>query len=53
MIKIDVDERIWKDIKKGHSKWYKKSILPNIENACEFLETYTKDNKRRTFGMVQ
>ena len=45
MIKIDVDERKWKDIKKGHSKWYKKNILPNIENACEFLETYVKDNK--------
>lgn len=45
MIKIDVDERKWKDIKKGYSKWYKKNILPNIENACEFLETYVKDNK--------
>ena len=45
MIKIDVDERIWEDIKKGHSKWYRNNILPNIENACEFLETYVKDDE--------
>ncbi len=45
MIKIDVDTRIWEDIKKGHSKWYRNNILPNIENACEFLETYVKDDE--------
>ena len=43
MIKIDVDERIWKDIKKGHSEWYEEKILPNIEKACKFLES--KKNK--------
>ena len=43
MIKIDVDERIWKDIKKEHFKWYEEKILPNIEKACKFLES--KKNK--------
>ena len=43
MIKIDVDERIWKAIKKGHSEWYEEKILPNIEKACKFLES--KKNK--------
>ena len=39
MIKIDVDERIWKDIKKEHFKWYEEKILPKIEKACKFLES--------------
>jgi len=43
MIKIDVDERIWKAIKKGHLEWYEEKILPNIEKACKFLES--KKNK--------
>lgn len=43
MIKIDVDERIWKNVKKGHSEWYEEKILPNIEKACKFLES--KKNK--------
>ena len=46
MIKIDVNNiKNWEIIKKAHSEWYEENILPNIEEACEMLKTYVKDNK--------
>ena len=44
MIKIDVNNiRNWEKIKEKHSEWYEENILPNIEKACNFLES--KKNK--------